>query len=115
MMVFAGSVQLLAGTVVFAPLAWCCKVYHSPREFIPKLQPLMVGYQWLLFKLKYDDLYGRLIDRGPKIAISIGPSGAITFLSALEFLFLYIAYCLMAFSQIITANIDNKWKMSELV
>lgn len=84
MMYCASSVQLLAGMVVFAPLAWCQKVYHSPREFIPKLQPLLVGYQWLIFKLKYDDLYGRLKDKGPKCAVSIGPSGAITYLSSLE-------------------------------
>lgn len=84
MMYCASSVQLLAGMVVFAPLAWCQKVFHSPREFIPKLQPLLVGYQWLIFKLKYDDLYGRLKDKGPKCAVSIGPAGAITYLSSLE-------------------------------
>lgn len=115
MMVCAGTVQLMAGIVVFAPLAWCCKIYHSPKEFIPKLQPLMVGYQWLLFKLKYDDLFGRLIDNHSKIAVSMGPSGAITYISALEFLFLYIAYILIAFSQVITSNIENKWEMNDLV
>ncbi len=33
--------QALAAVIVFGPLAWCAKVYHHPRRYIPRLMMLM--------------------------------------------------------------------------
>ncbi|KAH9391892.1 hypothetical protein TYRP_022391 [Tyrophagus putrescentiae] len=103
--------QSMAAVVVFAPLAWCAEVYHRPKRWIPKLSMMLMTAadrpKWYLLQMKYDDLYGRLM-HGPKIAINIGPVESITFRSALEFLFLYIAYVLMAFSQILSAGWKNR-------
>ena len=77
--------QLLASMIVFGPLAWCAEVYHSPEKFIPILQPMLRGPRgWLIYKMKYEDLYHRLIDDGPKLAVSIGPVRAITYMASLE-------------------------------
>lgn len=75
--------QAMAAFVVFSPLAWVTKVYHSPKQFIPKLQVLMNGKWWLLYKLKYDDLLNRLL-QGPRMAVTIGSMQAVTYSSALE-------------------------------
>lgn len=75
--------QALAAFVVFAPLAWASKIFHSPKKFLPKLQVLMNGKWWLLYKLKYDDLLNRLL-YGPKMALTIGTLQPITFYTALE-------------------------------
>ncbi|KAJ6219639.1 hypothetical protein RDWZM_005451 [Blomia tropicalis] len=77
--------QLLAAIIVFIPLAWCAKIYHSPAMFIPILQPMLRNqHGWLLYKMKYEDLYNRLIDRGPKLAVSIGTLRAITYMASFE-------------------------------
>ena len=95
--------QLASGLIVIGPLAWCNQIYHKPIKWIPKLQVVIgqgpKGGLW--YKMKYDDLYNRLI-QGPKIALKIGPIKSITYFSALEFVFIYLGYLLMAFSQIIT-------------
>lgn len=75
--------QCVAAIIVFLPLAWMTKVFHSPNKFILKLQMLMKGKQWLTYKFKYDDLFNRL-HQGPKNAIFIGNFQAITFSTALE-------------------------------
>ncbi len=98
-------VQLAIYGIIFVPLSWCYSVYHSPAKLFPRMlmqmssNLLFFGGRrrqfWLLGKLKYDDLYGRLM-RGPRIAVFIGPLHAITYLSSLEvctrhfsFLFLF--------------------------
>ncbi|KAH9403380.1 hypothetical protein TYRP_015265 [Tyrophagus putrescentiae] len=96
--------QLLIFAIIFLPLAWCQKVYHSPKKFIPRLMLLSSSASgsgaswWWRLRLKYNDLYGRLL-RGPKFAISVGELHAVTYFSSMEFLFSYIAYLLMAFSK----------------
>lgn len=75
--------QLAALVAVFAPLAWTSSVFHAPKGFIPKLQIMTRGRYWLPTKLKYDDLYGRLV-RGPKMAISVGSVTAITYFTTME-------------------------------
>lgn len=92
------AVQLALFGLIFAPLSWCQKVYHSPKKFIPQFLLLTTGSPWRRLRFKYNDLYGRLL-RGPKFAISIGPLHAITYFSSLELLFTYLAYLLVAFSQ----------------
>ena len=77
--------QLLICIIAFGPLAYGAKVGHSPAKFIPTLQPMFHGRpSWLWFKMKYEDLYHRLVDDGPKIAISIGPLSPITYRNSFE-------------------------------
>lgn len=75
--------QLLAFTFSFIPLAWCCSVFHKPRKSIPTLQGMIKGHFWMDSKLKYDTLYGRLLSE-PKLAITVGPLVAITFMSTFD-------------------------------
>ncbi|KAH9405349.1 hypothetical protein TYRP_001197 [Tyrophagus putrescentiae] len=78
------SCQSAALAIVFWPLAYCQKVFHSPKKWINLFQLKSKGsVRWLRLKLKYDDLFHRL-STGPKMAISIGPIDAITFGTALE-------------------------------
>ena len=61
-------------------------MYHAPKRFIPKLQLMLrPGKAWLFYKLKYDDLYNRLV-QGPKMAVSIGPVESVTYQSSLQVL-----------------------------
>ncbi|KAJ6220373.1 hypothetical protein RDWZM_006185 [Blomia tropicalis] len=77
--------QLFVSLIVYLPLAYCNKVYHSPAKFIPILQPMLRGQKgWLWYKMKYEDLYHRLVDNGPKLSVSIGPVRAITFMAFCE-------------------------------
>ena len=74
---------------IFVPLSWCHQVYHCPKRFIPGLL-LRISAQnsgWMRTKLKYDDLYGRLMS-GPKLGLSVGPMHTITYFSSLEVLLL---------------------------
>ena len=41
---------------------------------------------WLWYKIKYEDLYLRLVDDGPKIGVAIGPVQTVTYKSSLEVL-----------------------------
>ena len=94
------AVQLGIFASIFAPLSWCSKVYHSPKKLIHRLMLTTTGSGawWWTLRLKYNDFYGRLV-HGPKVAITVGPLHAITYLSSMEFLFTYCAYVLMIFSQ----------------
>ena len=59
--------QVIVWLISISPLVWSNKVYHSPKNFIPKLQIMIMKNPNLrLFKFKYDDLYNRLI-QGPQI------------------------------------------------
>ncbi|KAJ6219638.1 hypothetical protein RDWZM_005450 [Blomia tropicalis] len=90
--------QLLVCTVVFGPLAHITKMTHSPNKYIPTLQPMLRQAKgWLWFKIKYEDLYHRLVDNGPKLAITIGPLTPITYKNFFEAIFVYIGYLLLAF------------------
>ena len=80
---FIVIIVLLLAFLCLTMLSWCCSVYHSPKKYIPKLQQMMRGPMWRETKLKFDDLYGRLM-RGPKVALSIGPLGDITYLGSFE-------------------------------
>ena len=87
--------QIFVAGVLFCPLAYSCKVFHSPKKFIPSFQLLtttaptimdgniQMNNGWIFYKMKYDDLYQRLL-YGPKFAISIGPVKEITYFSSLE-------------------------------
>ncbi|KAI2799985.1 hypothetical protein BLOT_012196 [Blomia tropicalis] len=101
-------VQMLSFLIVFIPPSRCTKVYHSPAKFIPTLVPMLRGSScWIKYKMKYEDLYHRLIDNGPKLALTVGPMRAITYLTSLEVLSMYFAYVLMAFKQLNDANMKN--------
>ncbi|KAJ6220374.1 hypothetical protein RDWZM_006186 [Blomia tropicalis] len=77
--------QLLVSLVIYLPLAYGNSVYHSPAKYIPFLQTMLRGRKgWLWYKMKYEDLYHRLVDNGPKLAISIGPVRAITYMAFCE-------------------------------
>ncbi|KAH9393224.1 hypothetical protein TYRP_022087 [Tyrophagus putrescentiae] len=73
------AIQLLELVVIFSPMSYTQVVMHRPH--------------------KYDDLYGRLLS-GPKLAITIGPLAEVTYFSTYELLLTYIAYLLLAFSQL---------------
>ncbi|KAJ6221849.1 hypothetical protein RDWZM_000394 [Blomia tropicalis] len=78
-------VQVLLSVVAFGPLAWCNEVYHSPAKFIPSVQPMLRGHNgWLWFQMKYDELYHRLVDDGPQLAINVGPLHPITYMTSFE-------------------------------
>ncbi|KAJ6220372.1 hypothetical protein RDWZM_006184 [Blomia tropicalis] len=78
-------IQLIVFIIVFGPLAWCAEVYHSPAKFIPILQPMLRGSSgWLWHKMKYEDLYHRLIDDGPKLAVCVGSVREITYMASIE-------------------------------
>ena len=96
--IFAIQMGVFAG--IFVPLSWCQSQYHSPKKLVHRLMLSTTGSGawWWTLRLKYAELYGRLV-RGPKVAITVGPLHAITYLSSLEFLFTYFAYVLMIFSQ----------------
>ncbi len=64
------------------------------------------GPAWIWYKFKYDDIYNQFI-YGPKIALGLGPIESITYMSALNLLFAYIAYMLMVFSKQIRRELDN--------
>lgn len=68
---------------VFAPLAWAHSVYHSPARFIPGLQLRLKDRRWIWLKVKYDDLYNRLLV-GPKMGVSIGPLKVVTYMAFVE-------------------------------
>ena len=77
--------QLITFLIVFIPPSWCTKVYHSPAKFIPILQPMLCdSIYWIKYKMKYEDLYHRLIDKGPKLGLTIGPVRAITYMTSFE-------------------------------
>ena len=96
--IFAIQLGVFAG--IFVPLSWCQSQYHSPKSLVHRLMLATTdsGAWWWTLRLKYNDLYGRLVC-GPKVAITVGPLHAITYFSSLEFLFTYCAYVLMIFSQ----------------
>ena len=78
--------QMLTFLIVFLPPSSCTKVFHSPGRFIPILQPMLQNSSsgWIKYKMKYENLYHRLIDNGPKLALTIGPVRAITYMTSLE-------------------------------
>ncbi|KAH9390374.1 hypothetical protein TYRP_023125, partial [Tyrophagus putrescentiae] len=83
--------QVLIYGIIFLPLSYCTKVYHSPKKIIPQLIQHLTGQnavaggrRWTLGNaLKLDDLYGRLMN-GPRFAVFIGSLQPITYLSSLE-------------------------------
>lgn len=90
--------QVFIFAVIFVPLGWCQKVYHSPKRFIPRFLLLSTGNGarcWRL-RLKYDDLYGRLM-RGPKIALNVGELHDITYMTAAEVTCLKKLFCFEIF------------------
>ena len=77
--------QMLISLLIYLPLAYGNNVYHSPAKYIPFLQTMLRDRKgWLWYKMKYEDLYHRLVDNGPKLAISIGPVRAITYMTFCE-------------------------------
>ena len=66
--------QTLAGCFTISLLAWENQVYHKPKKWIPNLQTMINGHYWIWYKIKYDDLYNRLVS-GVKISITMGPFG----------------------------------------
>ncbi|KAJ6215886.1 hypothetical protein RDWZM_010386 [Blomia tropicalis] len=100
--------QLIGATLIFSLLSWSTVIYHTPANFIPVLQPMLNRSKyWLSNKIKYDDLYYRLIDGRSKIGVSIGPIKTVTYALSLEALYIYLGYILMAFSQMIEANVGK--------
>ena len=78
-------IQFLLFLIVFIPPSWCYKVFHSPAKFIPILQPMLRGSSsWIRYKMKCEDLYHRLTDNGPKLALTVGPVRAITYMTSFE-------------------------------
>lgn len=77
------TAQVTAATVVMAPMAANCKVMHSPTKIIPKLQLLLRGRAWRIYKFKFMDLYVRL-SCGPKFGVSVGDLNAITYMQICE-------------------------------
>ena len=84
--------QSLALAVVLGPLAYNCAVYHRPTKWLPSLQGAMKGRRSLMLKFKCDHLYSRL-SYGPKISVSIGPFGGVTYWSIFEVCHLF-KFCL---------------------
>ena len=77
--------------MIIIPAAWCNRVAHSPKDFITNFQLLTTKINnngnhaggWIMYKLKYEDLYQRLL-YGPKLALTIGTVKPITYLSSCE-------------------------------
>ena len=89
--------QLIAMFIVLTFLSWSCAVCHKPSKFIPILQPMLKDpRKWLWYKIKYEDLYMRLVDDGPKIGIAIGPVQTVTYRSSLEVLYKVVKSLLLA-------------------
>ncbi|KAI2795479.1 hypothetical protein BLOT_016694 [Blomia tropicalis] len=111
--------QLVSMFIVFSLLSWSTAVYHKPAKFIPVLQPMLKrNSNWLWYKIKYTDLYHRLVDNGPKIGVAFGDMHTVTYVSSLEALLVYIGYVLMAFNMKIEANLEtlkNKLGDSDIV
>ncbi|KAJ6219467.1 hypothetical protein RDWZM_005279 [Blomia tropicalis] len=77
--------QLIAMVIVFSLLSWSTAVYHKPSKFIPVLQPMLKGNsKWLWYKIKYNDLYHRLVDDGPKIGVAFGDMHTVTYVTSFE-------------------------------
>ncbi|KAI2796288.1 hypothetical protein BLOT_015842 [Blomia tropicalis] len=100
--------QLTIMFIVFSLLSWLTAVCHKPSTFIPVLQPMLKSNSnWLWYKIKYTDLYYRLVDNGPKIGVAFGDMHTVTYVSSFEILLAYIGYVLMAFNMKIEANLEN--------
>lgn len=64
-------VQMFAATFILIRLAKNSKLIHSFEPYIPAIQQILEGGQYLGCKLKFDQLLHRLTS-GPKYGMSVG-------------------------------------------
>lgn len=69
--------QTIATCLVLYPMASFCSVIHSSAKYLVGVQ-VAIGPNYLSHKLKYDNLFGRLL-RGPQYGDTIGPLKAVNF------------------------------------
>src|SRR5699024_6937249 len=75
--------QSLAAGCSFSLFAYYGETFHRPKKVIVILLTMLGGREWLWYRMKFDDLYGRLT-YGKKIACAVGSLKNITYFSALE-------------------------------
>lgn len=77
------TLQMSAFYINMRPMSNVCKELHAPQSTIVALQQHLMEKQWVLLKLKLDDLKIRL-SCGPKIAITIGAAREVTVETMIE-------------------------------
>ena len=87
--IFVAIVHAISLLVPFMSLAKVSDDFHKIKNQIPSLQFRLKHYQHLRLKLKYDDLYGRLM-HGKKISFTFGYLGDLTFRGLFEAFLSYI-------------------------
>nr|XP_027196372.1 uncharacterized protein LOC113790867 [Dermatophagoides pteronyssinus] len=86
----AGIIHAVTGVFPFLLLADMSSDFHSINDYLPAMQLQLKQSKHLRLKIKYDDLYERLI-HGKKIAHTFGTLGNLTFRGLFEAFFGYIA------------------------
>ncbi|XP_046912905.2 uncharacterized protein LOC124493842 [Dermatophagoides farinae] len=88
--VFLMFMHAITGLIPLIILADVSKDYHAIKKNIPAMQLQLKRRKDLRLKLKFDDLYERLVD-GKKIAYTFGYLGVLTYRGLLEAFLGYIA------------------------
>lgn len=84
--------QSIATGLVLWPMASFVSVVHNSARYLVAVQ-MAIGPHFLSHKLKYDDLFGRLV-RGPLYGVTIGPFHSVNFETIFKVLlvFEWLAY-----------------------
>nr|XP_046919572.1 uncharacterized protein LOC124499674 [Dermatophagoides farinae] len=83
-------IHVITGLIPFITLAHVSSAFHKIKDYIPAMQLQLNRSTHIRMKLKYDDLYERLMS-GKKIAFTFGYLGNLTFRGLFEAFLGYIA------------------------
>ena len=83
-------IHAISGLIPFITLAHVSSAFHKIKDYIPAMQLQLNRSTHLRMKLKYDDLYERLMS-GKKIAFTFGYLGNLTYRGLFEAFLGYIA------------------------
>ena len=83
-------IHVITGLIPFITLAHVSSAFHKIKDYIPAMQLQLNRSTHLRMKLKYDDLYERLM-HGKKIAFTFGYLGNLTYRGLFEAFLGYIA------------------------
>ncbi|KAH7645311.1 hypothetical protein HUG17_0849 [Dermatophagoides farinae] len=88
-------IHVITGLIPFITLAHVSNAFHKIKDYIPAMQLQLNRSTHIRMKLKYDDLYERLM-HGKKIAFTFGYLGNLTFRGLFEaFLGYFVAFFLI--------------------